>query len=151
MEAVPTAIDYPYLSYPGNLSLTSIADKASRNEYRNLVAFDLDMFRLFEHARRWYQEQSVEYGQILALQRVYQAMTAPYPLPIPPNGTPDPSKTHYSAIVAGPGKARPMHETEGPLGITASKVPTKDRLFTAEARWKGQTLRTGQSTTSKHF
>ena len=113
------------------------------------------MTRLFEKARRFYSEGSENYGKVLVLQRLYNALTAPYPLTLPPSGIPDPSPTLFASLPAGPGNARSMHETTQELragaaeeevgfGITTFRVGTKDRAFTDEARHKGMAYKLGE-------
>lgn len=114
----------------------------------------MDMAHLFEKARRFHRDGSKEYGQILVLQRLYNAVTAPYPLVLPPSGVPEPSPTLFASLPAGPGNARSLNETtlelragvaEGDvrLGVTTYRVGTKDRVFTDEARHKGMAFRVG--------
>lgn len=120
------------------------------------------MVRLFEKARRYYLDgkedhspQRTAYGQVLLLQRLYNALTAPYPLVLPPSGIPAPSPTIFASLPAGPGNARSLHETTQELragaaeedvgfGITTFRVGSKDRIFTDEARHKGQSFRVGE-------
>jgi len=114
----------------------------------------MDMAHLFEKARRFHGDGSTQYGHILVLQRLYNALTAPYPLVLPPSGVPEPSPTLFASLPAGPGNARSLHETTQELragaaedevgfGITTFRVGTKDRIFTDEARHKGIALRVG--------
>lgn len=112
------------------------------------------MTRLFERARRYHAAGSVLYGHVLVLQRLYNALTAPYPMPLPINGVPGPNPTLFASLPAGPGTARPLHEitqdlkagvaeAEVGFGITTFRVGTKDRIFTDEARHKGMAYKTG--------
>ena len=112
------------------------------------------MVRLFERGRRFHPDGSVAYGQVLVLQRLHNALTAPYPLSTPPSGFPVPSTTLFASLPAGPGNARPLHETTQELragvaeehvgfGITTYRVGTKDRIFTDEARHKGLAFHVG--------
>lgn len=114
------------------------------------------MTKLFERCRRYHPENSLEYGRVLVLQRLYNALTAPYPMPLPPSGIPAPNPTLFASLPAGPGTARPLHEitqdlkagvaeTEVGFGITTFRVGTKDRTFTEEARHKGTAYKTGMS------
>lgn len=143
LERVPVLVNIPYLSWTGNISLAGIRLQSDQFHYRTLGQFDLDMTRLFERARRWYLEGTTEYGHILTLQRLYHGMTSPSPLSFGSGGIPPPTPTHFSSIAAGPGRARPQSEVDGPLGITSQKVSIKDRTFTPEARHKGLTYKTG--------
>jgi len=127
-----------------------------QRRYATLVAFDRDMSSLFERGRRYHPEGSIEYGQVIVLQRLYNALTAPFPMPLPANGIPAPSATMFASLPAGPGTARPVHEitqdlkagmAEGDvgIGITTFRVGNKDRVFTDEARHKGIAYKTGMS------
>lgn len=113
------------------------------------------MTHLFEKARRFHLEGSTEYGHVLVLQRLYNALTAPYPLTLPPSGEPEPSPTLFASLPAGPGNARSLHETTQEIkagaseedvgfGVTTFRVGTKDRVFTDEARHKGMAYRVGE-------
>lgn len=115
----------------------------------------MDMVRLFEKARRWFHDGSEEYGRVLVLQRLYNALTSIYPLQLPPSGIPEPSSIAFASIPAGPGNARSMHEATQELragaaeeqvgyGITTFRVGIKDRVFTEEARHKGMAYRLGE-------
>ncbi|KAK8850623.1 hypothetical protein IAR55_004542 [Kwoniella newhampshirensis] len=118
----------------------------------SLRDFDFEMSKLFEKGRRWFPDGSPEYGKVLILQRLYNALTAPYPMTLPPSGIPAPSPTLFASLPAGPGNARSLHETTQELragaaeeevgfGITTFRVGTKDRVFTEEARHKGMSYR----------
>lgn len=122
----------------------------------------MDVARLFEKARRFYPDGSTEYGHVIILQRLYNALTAPYPLNPPASGIPDPSPTLFGSLPAGPGNARSLHEISQDIkaganeeelgyGITTFRVSTKDRIFTEEARHKGMTYRLGRCFISKGF
>ena len=113
------------------------------------------MFKLFEKARRYHSNNSAAYGQILVLQRLYNALSAPYPLSIPPSGIPEPSPTLFASLPVGPGNARPVHETTQELragaaedavgyGVTTFRVGSKDRIITDEARFKGMAYKVGE-------
>ena len=115
----------------------------------------MDMARLFEKARRFHANAQTEYGRVLVLQRLYNALTAPYPLSLPPSGVPEPSSTLFASLPAGPGNARPMHEINQDLragvaeenagfGVTTFRVGSKDRVFTDEARHKGMAYKVGK-------
>ncbi len=117
----------------------------------------MDMVRLFEKGRRFFQDQTAEYGHVLTLQRLYNALTATYPMALPPSGVPEPSPLLFASLPAGPGNARSMHETNQELragvaeedvgfGVTTFRVGTKERIFTDEARHKGVAYRLGMST-----
>lgn len=123
--------------------------------FSSLQEFDMQMVRLFEKCRRYFPEGSVEYGRILILQRLYNALTSPYPMAIPSNGTVPPNQGNFASLPAGPGNARSLHETnldlkagvdarEAGYGVTTFRVSSKDRIFTDEARLKGVAYKTGQ-------
>ncbi|KAF8122454.1 hypothetical protein EV363DRAFT_1182570 [Boletus edulis] len=140
LEAVPEEPSSPLLSYQSPLSLKLIEDRVRSASYTSPNEFDLDMARLFEKGRRWYEPCTEDYGRVLVLQRLYQALTSPSP----PTGPPYTSPTHFASIRAGPGTARPMHATadaDGVPGITTFRVSTKDRTFVDEVHYKGWTIR----------
>lgn len=160
---MPAAAEIPYLSSSVSeygcanscqqniLPWASIHQRARNQQYSTLHDFDKDMSRLFEKARRWFQGRAEGYGRIITLQRLYNALTAPYPFQISPSGVP-PSPTKFASLPAGPGVARWAHDPEalrpganqeGIYGITASRIPFKDRQFTEEARHKGIAYRVG--------
>lgn len=150
-DPIPPVTNIPYLSFDGPISFSSIKINIAANRYRTLRDLDIDMSRLFEKARRFYAEGSTDYGRVLILQRLYNALTAPYPLVV--SGTPEPSPTLFASLPAGPGNARSLHETTQELragaadvgfGITTFRVGTKDRIFTSEARHKGMAYRLGE-------
>ncbi|EIW70202.1 hypothetical protein TREMEDRAFT_68547 [Tremella mesenterica DSM 1558] len=152
LNQVPTLVDIPYLSFNAPISFSSIHTNAQSSRYRTLRAFDLDMVRLFEKSRRWFQGRTQEYGHVLELQRLYNSLTAPFPMNLPPSGVPPPSPTHFASIPAGPGNARFTHElapdaksSSEPVGrhFTTFRIGTKDREFTQEARHKGLTYKLG--------
>lgn len=97
----------------------------------------------------------MEYGRVLVLQRLYNALTAPYPMGISSSGTVPPNSGNFASLPAGPGHARSLHETnqdlkagvdarEAGYGVTTFRVSSKDRIFTEEARLKGVAYRTGK-------
>ncbi|KAK6906505.1 hypothetical protein I203_100490 [Kwoniella mangroviensis CBS 8507] len=157
LDYLPAIADIPFLSFDTPVSFAAIQGMAKANRYDTLRSFDMDMTKLFEKARRYYHDGSVEYGKVLVLQRLYNALTAVYPMPLPGSGIPAPSATLFASLPAGPGNARSMHETAQDLkagvtedqvgyGITTFRVGTKDRHFTPEARHKGQAYRMGYRT-----
>lgn len=115
----------------------------------------MELNRLFERARRYYSLSplnTLHYGQTIALQRLYQALTStfeapniPYDASLPPLPLPSPSS--HSFIPAGPGLARPTPDSGknnyDQYEFTGLRIVTKDRTATQEARWKGQGWRTG--------
>ncbi|WWC72663.1 uncharacterized protein I206_106627 [Kwoniella pini CBS 10737] len=155
LDILPAVADIPFLSFNSPVSFPAIQGLARANSYDTLRSFDMDMTRLFEKARRYFHEGSAEYGKILVLQRLYNALTAVYPMALPGSGIPFPSSTLFASLPAGPGNARSMHETAQDLkagaaedqvgyGITTFRVGTKDRHFTPEARHKGQAFKMGK-------
>ena len=72
----------------------------------------MDMSRLFEKGRRCHELGSEQYGHVLILQRLYQAITSPNP----PPGPPYMSATHFASVPAGPGTAKPLHATPHQTG-----------------------------------
>ncbi|THG96542.1 hypothetical protein EW026_g5306 [Hermanssonia centrifuga] len=73
------------------------------------------------------------------IERLYQALTSSDP----PAGPPFLSPTHFAALPAGPGTARPLHSSvaEGVPGVTTFRVSSKDRKFVDEVHVKGWTIR----------
>ncbi|OCF45640.1 chromatin structure-remodeling complex subunit RSC1/2 [Kwoniella heveanensis CBS 569] len=154
LDILPVHAEIPYLSFHGSISFASINDLAKAGQYSTLRDFDIQMTQLFEKARRYFHDGSVEYGSVLVLQRLYNALTAVYPMPLPASGIPSPSPTLFASLPAGPGNARSLHETTQELkagaseddvgfGITTFRVGTKDRQFTDEARHKGISYKLG--------
>ncbi|KAH8111512.1 hypothetical protein DFH11DRAFT_1613715 [Phellopilus nigrolimitatus] len=130
------------LSFNYPLSLKIIEAKVRAKEYTSSKEFDLNMIRLFEKGRRWYDIGSDQYGDVILLQRLYQALTSPTPL----SGPPYTSQTYFSSIRAGPGTARPVHgssATDADLvsGVTTFRISTRDRRFVDEVYYKGWTIR----------
>ena len=152
-DPIPPVTDISYLSFDGPVTFSLINTNIKANRYYSLKDVDIDMSRLFEKARRFYAEGSQDYGRVLILQRLYNALTAPYPLMV--SGIPEQSQTLFASLPAGPGNARSLHETTQELragaaeqdvgfGITTFRVGTKDRVFTQEARHKGMVFRLGK-------
>ncbi|KAF9221270.1 hypothetical protein BS17DRAFT_271837 [Gyrodon lividus] len=139
LEAVPEEPTSPLLSYHSPLSLKLIEGHARSKSYDTSKDFDLDIARLFEKARRWYEPCTEPYGRVLLLQRLYQALTSPSA----PSGPPYTSATNFASIRAGPGTARPLHSTDsgGVPGVTTFRVSTKDRMFVDEVHHKGWSIR----------
>lgn len=126
---IPLNVTIPYLSF--TQPITYAAVRSNANRYKTLKELDLDMVKLFEKARRYHSGK--EYGRVIVLQRLYNALTAPFPLE--PNGIPQ-SSTLFASLPAGPGN------TSVP-SVTTFRVGTKDRTFTSEARHKGMAFRVG--------
>ncbi|TFK71699.1 hypothetical protein BDN72DRAFT_957862 [Pluteus cervinus] len=167
LEALPedsTAV--LHLSYTAPLSLKLIENKARAKEYTS-KQFDLAMAQLFEKGRRWHKPCTEPYGQVLLLQRLYQALTSVNP----PLGPPYVSTTNFSALRAGPGNAKLItgigsnsgtsaapagtannsttagaNEAEQPqqqalTGVTTFRVSSKDRTFVDELHYKGWSVK----------
>ncbi|THH06660.1 hypothetical protein EW145_g3937 [Phellinidium pouzarii] len=142
LDAIPEDVSIKNLSFTHPLSLKIIEIKARTREYTTSKEFELDMMRLFEKGRRWYDIGGDPYGDVLLLQRLYQALTSP----TPPSGPPYASQTHFSSIRAGPGVARPVHgssATDADLvsGVTTFRISSRDRHFVDEVNFKGWTIR----------
>ncbi|KAI6113785.1 hypothetical protein EDD16DRAFT_1483863 [Pisolithus croceorrhizus] len=139
LEAVPEEPAYPLLSYQSHLSLKIVEGRVRSGNYESAKAFDLDMARLFEKARRWHEPCTEPYGHVLLLQRLYQALTSSSP----PSGPPYASTTNFASVRAGPGTARPLHsaDAEGVPGVTTFRVSNKDRTFVEEVHYKGWSIR----------
>ncbi|KAJ9096105.1 hypothetical protein QFC19_007331 [Naganishia cerealis] len=73
-----------------------------------MKAYDMEMTRLFEKARRYYQRVTQPYGHVLAIQRLYNALTSMYESQDIEQGTPPPSALSYASFPAGPGNAKPL-------------------------------------------
>lgn len=93
------------------------------------------MSKLFLKGRRWYEPESEGYSNVLLLHRLYQSLTSPDP----PSGPPFKTTTHFAALPAAPGTARPLHSTdaEGVPGVTTFRVSSKERRFVDEVHYKG--------------
>lgn len=113
------------------------------------------MVSVFDTARRWYRFMTAQLSHVLTLQRLYNAVTAPYPLAVPPSGTLAPHKTRFASLPAGPGTAKTSQEVQeaeragvppekAGFGVTSTRISSKDRIFTEEARHKGVAYRTGK-------
>ncbi|OJA10610.1 hypothetical protein AZE42_09931 [Rhizopogon vesiculosus] len=138
IDAVPEEPTSTDLSYLSPLSLKLIVERAKSHDYESSKDFDLDMARLFEKARRWHTPCTEQYGRVLVLQRLYQAITSSTPSPGPPYV----STSNFASIQAGPGTARPVHSVDsGVAGVTAFRVSTKLRTFVDELHYKGWIIR----------
>lgn len=118
--------------------------------YASSKEFDVDMARLFEKGRRWYDLGSEHYGNILLLQRLYQSLTS---TSSPPSGPPYTTTSNFASLPAGPGTARPLHSNPNPNdtssagqvhggpGVTTYRVSNKDRVWVDEVEYKGWGIR----------
>jgi chromatin structure-remodeling complex subunit RSC1/2 len=68
LDAVPEEPTSPLLSYQSPMSLNLIEGRIQSTSYASPKEFDLDMARLFEKARRWYEPCTESYGRVLVLQ-----------------------------------------------------------------------------------
>lgn len=152
---IPPGVDLPYLSYPSatGTPFNQILMNARNGRYM-LREFDMEMAKLFEKARRVFDGRATEYGKVLTLQRLYNALTAPFPLKLP---IPMPSATLFASLPTGPGNPRTMTVQEAHeavragaapevanQGITTYRISSKERIFTEEARHKGVSYRAGE-------
>ncbi|KLO08183.1 hypothetical protein SCHPADRAFT_1001127 [Schizopora paradoxa] len=139
LDAIPEEPTNKMLSFNYPLSLKLIETKARSKTYQTPREFELDMARLFEKARRWYEIGSEQYGNILLLQRLYQALLSPNP----PTGPPYASQSNFASIPAGPGNAKPLHAAseEGGVAVTTFRVSNKDRHFVDEVHYRGWNIR----------
>ncbi|KAI0638927.1 hypothetical protein C8Q77DRAFT_1078438 [Trametes polyzona] len=137
IEAVPEETNIPDLSFNFPLSLALVESRARMKYYETSRTFDKEMSQLFLKARRWYEVGTEPYGNVLVLQRLYHALTSPNP-PQPPYA----SATKFAALPAGPGIAKPLHDSvESDARVTTFRVATKDRKIIDEIQYKGWTIR----------
>ncbi|TFL01460.1 hypothetical protein BDV98DRAFT_530258 [Pterulicium gracile] len=120
------------LSYSHPLSLKMIESRARAQTFTSTKAFDMEMSRLFEKARRYYEPARENYINILLLQRLYNSLTSS----TPPPGPPYTSHTNFASFRAGPGASNLTSD-----GITLTRVTAKDRNFVESLDYKGWTLR----------
>ncbi|KAL0573841.1 hypothetical protein V5O48_008105 [Marasmius crinis-equi] len=127
-----------YLPSQTPLSLKIIENRVRSNEYATPQDFDKDMARLFEKARRWLEPSTEPYGNVLLLQRLYQALASSEPPPGPPYS----STTNFASLRAGPGNVKPVHgDGEGVPGVTSHRVLTRDKKFVDEVHYKGWSVK----------
>ncbi|EIW65096.1 uncharacterized protein TRAVEDRAFT_26037 [Trametes versicolor FP-101664 SS1] len=137
LEAVPEETNIPDLSFTFPLSLRLVESRTRMKYYETSKGFDREMSQLFLKARRWYESGTEPYGNVLVLQRLYHALTAPNP-PQPPYT----STTGFAALPAGPGVAKPLHDSvESDNRVTTFRVSVKDRKIIDEIQYKGWTIR----------
>ncbi|KAI0344044.1 hypothetical protein BDW22DRAFT_1412656 [Trametopsis cervina] len=140
LDTLPEETNIPEVPYREPLSLQIIEKRVQDKEYASPADFDKDIAKLFLKGRRSYPPGSEAYGKVLLLQRLYQALVSPEP----PSGPPFVSTTHFAALPAGPGTARPLHsssDTEGMPNITSYRIPIKDRKFVDSVEYKGWTVK----------
>ncbi|EJF58495.1 hypothetical protein DICSQDRAFT_90751 [Dichomitus squalens LYAD-421 SS1] len=138
LEGIPEETDIPDLSFTHALSLRLVESRSRMNYYETPQAFDKEMSQLFLKARRWYDPGTEPYGNALALQRFYQALTSSNP-PTPPYS----STTSFASLPAGPGTATPLHSVEGDAAtrVTTFRVSEKDKRIVEEVHYKGWSIR----------
>ncbi|KAM5534374.1 hypothetical protein V8D89_011967 [Ganoderma adspersum] len=138
LEGVPEETNIPDLSFDFPLSLRLVESRTRMNYYETSQSFDKEMSQLFLKARRWYELGTDAYGNVLALQRFYQALTSPKP-PASPHSSP----TKFASLPAGPGTATPLHSGEGDPAtrVTTFRVSEKDKKIVDEVNYKGWTVR----------
>ncbi|KAI0085714.1 hypothetical protein BDY19DRAFT_896215 [Irpex rosettiformis] len=140
LEALPENTDIAELPYKEPLSLALIEKRVRDNHYTTSEQFDKDMSKLFLKGRRSYGQTTEGYGQVLLLQRLYQALVSVEP----PSGPPYVSTTNFASLPASPGTARPLHssqETDGMPSITTFRISVKDRKFVEQVEYKGWTIK----------
>ncbi|KAL0067984.1 hypothetical protein AAF712_004887 [Marasmius tenuissimus] len=138
IEEVPEVTNGPTSTLTTPLSLKIIENRVRQNEYTSPQDFDKDMARLFEKARRWHEPCTEPYGNVLLLQRLYQALTSADPPPGPPYS----STTNFASLKAGPGNVKPVHgDGEGAAGVTSHRVLTRDKTFVDEVHYKGWSVK----------
>lgn len=110
--------------------------------YNTPKDFDMDMLRLFEKGRRWFEEGSKDYGRVLILQRLYQGLTSSAAAAKLLNKT---APHNFASIPAGPGVAQPLHSatSTSETAVTTYRIQNKDRTFHEEAVFKGTAYRSG--------
>ncbi|TFK84868.1 hypothetical protein K466DRAFT_664886 [Polyporus arcularius HHB13444] len=140
LEAVPEETSIPELSFTSPLSLQLIESRARMKYYETSQAFDKEMAQLFLKARRWYEIGTEPYGNVVALQRFYQALTSPNP-----PAAPYVSNTKFAALPAGPGTATSLSAPppEGMTGpaLTTIRLSLRDKKLLDEVHYKGWTIR----------
>ncbi|KAG7090566.1 hypothetical protein E1B28_009674 [Marasmius oreades] len=138
LEEIPEVANWPTSTSTAPLSLKIIENRVRSNEYATSQEFDKEMIRLFEKARRWHEPCTESYGNILLLQRFYQALTSSNP----PSGPPYSSTTNFASLRAGPGNVKPVHgDGEGVAGVTNHRVITREKKFVDEVHYKGWTVK----------
>ncbi|KAJ3728533.1 hypothetical protein C8R42DRAFT_266607 [Lentinula raphanica] len=134
LEAIPDIIDGPTsLGKETPISIKVIETRIKSKHYATPAAFDKDMMRLFEKARRWWEPSPAqvdpsssssrlytgpsgkpktvfggskeEYAKVLILQRLYQNLTSPYPPERLKLGSSSySSETNFAALRVVPGR-----------------------------------------------
>ncbi|KIO24919.1 hypothetical protein M407DRAFT_8663 [Tulasnella calospora MUT 4182] len=130
------------LSFTTPMSLALIENRVALRGYPAPKDFDMDMARLFEKGRRWFEEGSKDYGRILILQRLYQGLTSSTAAAAALARN---SNQNFASIPAGPGFAKPLHSAGSTSqdAVTTYRIQNKDRTFTDEITFKGMTYKSG--------
>lgn len=144
------------------MSFDLIESQLAAGSYATPEAFDKDMVRLFEKARRWHPEGSAAYGEVLVLQVRPALSHAPARPPSPPTDVsppsldepPPPPKRYYqdltserpgsttaatafSSLPGGPGNARrPMFPGSADT-VATFRIAAKDRSYVDVGVHKG--------------
>ncbi|KAG9015507.1 hypothetical protein FRB94_000112 [Tulasnella sp. JGI-2019a] len=131
----------PECSFTTPMSLALVENRILLRGYPSPKDFDMDMMRLFEKGRRWFEPGSKDYGRILVLQRYYQGLTSSFTARSLLSTA---ASAHYSYVPAGPGYAKPLHHAQdsGP-GVTTYRIQNKDRTFIRNVWFKGVEYRMG--------
>ncbi|KAI0757457.1 hypothetical protein C8Q80DRAFT_101939 [Daedaleopsis nitida] len=137
LEAMPEETSVPDLSIHAPLSLTLVESRVRSGHYQSSQAFDKEMSQLFLKARRSYECGTESYGNVLVLQRFYQALTSSNP-PSPPYS----STTRFASFPTGPGNTGYSDADTG-TGITTTRMTTKDKVAVEEVQYKGWSVRIG--------
>jgi hypothetical protein len=134
LEEVPTRPD-PYSSYKQPFAWASVTTKVASRQYTSGKQFEVDLFHLFEKARRQYHVGSQHHGWVLMCQRLYQLLTLAQN---PPSS--DMPLTMCSA--PGPRRAQPSRRmvdgvmVDNPQGTTAYDVLAKGRDLISRVVYK---------------
>ncbi|KAG8903528.1 hypothetical protein FRB99_003159 [Tulasnella sp. 403] len=143
LTRIAEAAHLPELSFNGPMSFTHIENRVASRDYNSSREFDLDLCRLFEKGRRWFEEGSKDYGRILVLQRMYHGLTS-----TSSNAGKALTRTaihNFSSVPAGPGYAKPLHSATSTSedAVTTYRIQNKDRTFIDEITFKGMSFRSG--------
>ncbi|KAG8856813.1 hypothetical protein FRB96_006317 [Tulasnella sp. 330] len=131
----------PECSFTTPMSLALVENRVLLRGYPSPKDFDMDMMRLLEKGRRWFEPGSKDYGRILVLQRFYQGLTSSATAR---NLLSTTASAHYSSVPAGPGYAKPLHHAQDSgAGVTTYRIQNKDRTFIRNVWFKGVEYRMG--------
>ncbi|EUC65720.1 bromodomain domain protein [Rhizoctonia solani AG-3 Rhs1AP] len=76
-QRMPEETSNKTLSFTAPMSVSVIENKLRTQAYTSPAAFDQDLSRLFEKARKWHEEGTYPYGRVLVLQCLWQTVTSP--------------------------------------------------------------------------